>query len=108
MMSSESLLALEPCGQSRLWDREPELGPALAKDSYITARGSPESGVSDRDPSGRPSPGPRSSAGVMVEMGRGLMVTIAPSSADLCFQSLPYARGGESGNTKPTTTAPPK
>src|SRR5215213_9799114 len=71
MMSSESLLALEPCGRSRLWDREPDLSPALAKDSYITARGSPESGVSDRDPPGRPSPGPRSSAGVTVETGRG-------------------------------------
>jgi hypothetical protein len=26
------------------------------------------------------------------------MVTIAPSSADLCFQSLPYARGGGIGD----------
>ena len=52
MMSSESLLALEPCGQSRLRDRELELGPALAKDSYIKARDSVESGVPHRDPSG--------------------------------------------------------
>jgi hypothetical protein len=59
MMSSESLLALEPCGRSRLWDREPELGPALAKDSYIKARGSLESGVPDRDSFGRPLTRPR-------------------------------------------------
>jgi hypothetical protein len=59
MMSSGSLLALEPCGRSRLWDREPELGPALAKDSYIKARGSLESGVPDRDSFGRPLTRPR-------------------------------------------------
>ena len=58
MMSSESLLALEPCGQSRLRDRELELGPALAKDSYIKARDSLESGVPDRIPPVAPSPAP--------------------------------------------------
>ena len=69
MMSSESLLALEPCGQSRLWDREPQLGPALAKDSYITARRSPETGVPDRDPSGRPRTRPPLICQVRVETG---------------------------------------
>jgi hypothetical protein len=69
MMSSESLLALEPCGQSGLWNRGPELGPALAKDSYVTAGGSPESGVPDRDPSGHHRTRPPRIRQVRVETG---------------------------------------
>jgi hypothetical protein len=98
MMSSESLLALEPCGQSKRWDREPDLGPALAKDSYTIARGSPESGVPRRVPLRSPPHPP--AANPLGSWGRGGRdsSTIAPSSTDRCpHRCLAGAQGMEGG-----------